>query len=169
MAARFKKEFIHQTADSDDAEFGKQRSDTESESVNSEKRSRSIFEKAKTVSKQWRKRETGSAQSSSAAAASTSPEPATKVRVNVPKTHPKTSETANEFFKDADASQKVYEQFLQGFTNIQWFARPHTVEACKNAEDICGENESHSLLPSLRRELLLRVPSKRPSMRASHM
>ena len=37
MAARFKKEFIKQTADSDDAEFSKPRSDSESESVDSEK------------------------------------------------------------------------------------------------------------------------------------
>ena len=53
--------------------------------------------------------------------------PVAKVRSFQP--HRETSEQAKELFKDAEASQQVYENMLQSFTNIQWFSKPHEVEA----------------------------------------
>ena len=74
------------------------------------------------------KKESGQSESSSAAAASTSRAPATKAHEKMPKPHSDTSERAKDSYRDAEASQKVFESFLQGFTKIQWFARPHYVE-----------------------------------------
>ena len=65
--------------------------------------------------------------------------PVAKVRSFQP--HSETSEQAKELFKDAEASQQVYENMLQSFTNIQWFSKPHEVEACKNV-DFCQNEQA---------------------------
>ena len=78
------------------------------------------------------------------AQASSSRAPAEKTpaaKVKKIELHSKTSEQAKEFYKDVEASTQVFQNMLQSFTNIQWFSKPHEVEACKNV-DFCQNEQA---------------------------
>ena len=95
----------------------------------------------------WRKKKTEEdSDASAAAAASSSRAPAKKTvthKVKKIEPHSDTSEQAKELFKDAEASQEVYKNLLQSFTNIQWFGRPSEIEPCKNV-DTCQSEQAIS-------------------------
>ena len=85
----------------------------------------------------WQQKADPKENTATATSSSRAPAKGKAVPVKKQETHPDTSDRAQELFKDAEASQQVYNEMLQSFTNIQWFGRPEFPEPCKNVE-FCG-------------------------------